>query len=107
VAVLKNGPLHIELFQVPDAQPASPERRIPDQDLHTHGNKHVAFAVADVRTLAEELRRRGADIVWVKEFKFGSNAFIRDNSGNLLEFVQGSPPAEPFARLDITRPEVE
>jgi len=99
VAVVKNGPLHIELFEVPGAQPASPERRIPDQDLHTHGTKHVAFAVADVRSLARELERRGADIVWVKDFEFGSNAFIRDNSGNLIEFVQSSPLQERFATL--------
>ena len=102
VAVVKNGPLHIELFQVPGAQPASPERRTPDRDLHTHGNKHVAFAVADVRSLAQELARRGAEIVWVKDFELGSNAFIRDNSGNLIEFVQGALPQEQFATLDAS-----
>ena len=102
VAVVKNGPLHIELFQVPGAQPSSPERRVPDRDLRTHGNKHVAFAVADVRALARELEKRGADIVWVKDFEFGSNAFIRDNSGNLIEFVQGALPQEQFATLDAS-----
>jgi methylmalonyl-CoA/ethylmalonyl-CoA epimerase len=99
VAVLKNGPLHIELFQVPNAQPASEDRRVPDRDVHTHGNKHVSFAVEDVWRLADELRRRGADIVWVKDLKFGSNAFIRDNSGNLIEFVQSARPAERCATL--------
>jgi methylmalonyl-CoA/ethylmalonyl-CoA epimerase len=99
VAVLKNGPLHIELFQVPNAQPASEDRRVPDRDVHTHGNKHVSFAVEDVWGLADELRRRGADIVWVKDLKFGSNTFIRDNSGNLIEFVQSARPAERYATL--------
>jgi methylmalonyl-CoA/ethylmalonyl-CoA epimerase len=88
VAMLKHGPLHIELFQVPGAKPLPEERRQPDTDVHTHGNKHVSFAVADVRPFAEELRRRGADIVWVKEMKHGSNIFIRDNAGNLIELVQ-------------------
>jgi catechol 2,3-dioxygenase-like lactoylglutathione lyase family enzyme len=101
VAVLRNGPLHIELFQVPGAQPGSPERRIPDRDLYTHGTKHVSFAVENVALLAQELRRRGADIVWVKEMKHGSNAFIRDNSGNLIEFVQSAKPQDRFATLSM------
>jgi methylmalonyl-CoA/ethylmalonyl-CoA epimerase len=99
VAMLKNGPLHIELFQVPGAKPLPEERRTPDSDLHTHGNKHVSFAVADVRPFAEELRRRGADIVWVREMAHGSNIFIRDNSGNLIEFVQASKPSEVCSTL--------
>jgi len=44
--------------------------------------------VEDVFVLAEELKARGADIVWVKKFPFGSNLFMRDNAGNLIEFVQ-------------------
>lgn len=88
IAVLRNGPLHVELFQVADAQALPPARREPDTDLRTHGNKHVAFAVADVRAFADELKARGADIVWVRQFSFGANAFIRDNAGNLIEFVQ-------------------
>jgi methylmalonyl-CoA/ethylmalonyl-CoA epimerase len=99
VAMLKHGPLRIELFQVPGASPLPGERREPDTDVHTHGNKHVSFAVADVRPFAEELRRRGADIVWVKEMKHGANIFIRDNAGNLIEFVQAGQPAEGAAQL--------
>lgn len=99
VAMLVNGPLHIELFQVPGAKPLPDERRQPDTDVHTHGNKHVSFAVDDVREFAEELRRRGADIVWVKEMKHGSNIFIRDNAGNLIEFVQAAQPTETVGKL--------
>lgn len=99
VAMLVNGPLHIELFQVAGAKPLPDERRQPDTDVHTHGNKHVSFAVDDVREFAAELRRRGADIVWVKEMKHGSNIFIRDNAGNLIEFVQASRPTETVGHL--------
>jgi methylmalonyl-CoA/ethylmalonyl-CoA epimerase len=88
VAMLRNGPLHIELFHVPGAKPLPEERRNPDTDLLTHGNKHVSFAVKDVQPFAQELRRRGADIVWVRKMPHGSNIFIRDNCGNLIEFVQ-------------------
>ncbi len=99
VAMLVNGPLHIELFQVAGAKPLPEERRTPDTDVHTHGNKHVSFAVEDVRAFAEELRRREADIVWVREMKHGSNIFIRDNAGNLIEFVQGPRPTETVGLL--------
>jgi methylmalonyl-CoA/ethylmalonyl-CoA epimerase len=102
VAMLRNGPLHVELFEVPDAKSLPPERRMPDSDVHTHGNKHISFAVHSVREFAEELRKRGADIVWVKEMTHGANIFIRDNAGNLIEFVQEPKRSETHAVLNVT-----
>jgi len=67
--------------------------------VYTRGSKHVSFAVENVHEFAAELRRRGADIVWVKEMKHGSNIFIRDNAGNLIEFVQSSKPTETVGTL--------
>jgi len=99
VAMLRNGPLHIELFEVAGAKALPEERRMPDTDVATHGNKHLSFAVRNVREFAEALKRRGADIVWVKEMAHGSNIFIRDNVGNLIEFVQEAKPTEDCARL--------
>jgi methylmalonyl-CoA/ethylmalonyl-CoA epimerase len=99
VAMLANGPLHIELFHVAAAKPLPAERRQPDTDVYTHGNKHVSFAVENVQEFAAELRRRGADIVWVKEMKHGSNIFIRDNAGNLIEFVESPKPTETVGTL--------
>jgi methylmalonyl-CoA/ethylmalonyl-CoA epimerase len=101
VAILRNGPLHIELFEVPGAQPLPPQRRMPDTDVHTHGNKHIAFAVHSVKEFAAELQRRGADVVWVKEMPQGANIFIRDNAGNLVEFVQETPPTGSTASLQV------
>jgi methylmalonyl-CoA/ethylmalonyl-CoA epimerase len=88
VAMLRRGELRVELFEVPGAAPLPPERRQPNRDPHTHGNKHVAFAVQSIDALVEELRARNVDIVFVGRFDFGSNAFVRDNAGNLIEFVQ-------------------
>jgi methylmalonyl-CoA/ethylmalonyl-CoA epimerase len=102
VAMLQNGSLHIELFQVPGAKSLPAERRMPDTDVHTHGNKHVSFAVRNVQEFAAELTRRGADIVWVKEMAHGSNIFIRDNAGNLVEFVEAPKPAVDCATLSTT-----
>ena len=88
VAMLKRGPLRIELFEVQGAAPLPDQRRDPQRDPHTHGNKHVAFAVEDVDVMVAELTERGADIVFVGRMPFGTFVFIRDNSGNLIEFVQ-------------------
>jgi methylmalonyl-CoA/ethylmalonyl-CoA epimerase len=99
VVILKNGPLHIELFQVEGAKSLPDERREPDTDVYTHGNKHVSFAVESVREFAEQLKVRGADIVWVKQMAQGANIFIRDNAGNLVEFVESPKPARGYAEL--------
>lgn len=89
IAMLANGPLNIELLKVPRPAPADPARKEPDADLQTCGNKHVCFSVADVRGVVEILRRRGADIVWVRDLPNGRVAsFIRDNEGNLIELVE-------------------
>jgi methylmalonyl-CoA/ethylmalonyl-CoA epimerase len=100
VAILKHGAMHIELFQAQGANSLPPERREPDSDVRTHGNKHVAFGVADVDAFAAELRRRGADVVWVKHFEHGgANIFIRDNAGNLIEFLHAPLDSQLTASL--------
>lgn len=88
VAFLRRGDLRIELFEVTGASPLPGDRRVPDKDLCTHGNKHVAYAVQNVRAAAEELKRRGVDVVFVLDIANVSVAFIRDNAGNLIELFQ-------------------
>jgi methylmalonyl-CoA/ethylmalonyl-CoA epimerase len=89
IAMLRRGPLRMELFQVNGAQPLPAERRIPDQDLRTHGNKHVCFGIQSVDEAERELRARNVDIVFIKRTPdLPPNIFIRDNAGNLIEFIQ-------------------
>jgi methylmalonyl-CoA/ethylmalonyl-CoA epimerase len=92
VAILSNGNLRIEIFEVAGATPPSENRRLPNEDIRTYGNKHVSFAVEDLAALHEVLERRGVDIVWIKKFAFGSNIFLRDLAGNLIEIVQRPKP---------------
>lgn len=56
--------------------------------MRTHGNKHLCLAVPDVPATVTGLRVKGADIVFEKVVQGTSMAFIRDNSGNLLEVIQ-------------------
>jgi methylmalonyl-CoA/ethylmalonyl-CoA epimerase len=88
VAMLRRGSLRLELFQVPNAHALPEDRRHPDRDNRTHGNKHVAFAVRDVRQAECTLRARGADIALVVDAAHGAGFFLRDNAGNLIEFVR-------------------
>lgn len=88
VAMIQRGDLRVELFEVPGAAPLPAARRVPNEDLKTHGNKHLAFAIPDVDAAERELRELGVDIVFVGRFKFGSNIFLRDNAGNLIELVE-------------------
>lgn len=99
VAVMGNGSCHVELFQDDQGVPPSEGRSIPNEDIHTWGNKHPSFAVENAKAFAAELERRGADIVWVKEFPFGANIFIRDQAGNLIEFVQNPKPSLTYSAL--------
>ena len=98
VAVLRNGSMHVELFQVTGAKPPSEDRSGQHEDLNTFGTKHVGFVTDDVRALVKSLEARGAAIVSVNDFRFGTNAFIHDNSGNLIEFVQ-SPQAQSLNEM--------
>jgi methylmalonyl-CoA/ethylmalonyl-CoA epimerase len=89
-AFLRRGDFRIELLEIAGASPLPEDRRYPNEDLRTHGTKHIAFAVQDVRSVFAELKRRGVDIamdVFVVE-GIGPGGFIRDNAGNLIELLE-------------------
>jgi catechol 2,3-dioxygenase-like lactoylglutathione lyase family enzyme len=88
VAMIRRGALRMELFEVQDGKPLPEERRVPDRDLQTHGNKHVCFGVQSVDAAERELRAKGVDIVFVGRVMQPPNIFMRDNSGNLIEFIE-------------------
>lgn len=88
-AFLKRGNFRIELFEVAEAAPLPEARRYPNEDLRTHGTKHIAFAVQDVRAVFAELKQRDVDLatdVFIVE-GLGQYGFIRDNAGNLIEIL--------------------
>ncbi len=89
VALVRNGEFILELFCLPAAAPLPEERKHPATDLLTHGVKHVAYAVPDLAALMAELKAKGVDVVWDIVVHDGSPcAFVRDNTGNLVEFVE-------------------
>ncbi len=89
VAFLKHEDFSIELFEIEGAKPLPEERRIPDLDIQTHGNKHVAFKVKDLRGFVDYLKKKSVDIAMdVFPMERDIVCFIRDNSGNLIELIQ-------------------
>lgn len=90
VAMIRRDDLRFELFEVLDAKPLPEDRRYPDRDLQTHGNKHVAFRVGDAEAFLEHMTDKGADVAMVVREEFGTGFFIRDCAGNLVEFVEES-----------------
>ena len=89
LALIRRGDFLLELFCIAGAAPVPEERKHPTTDLRTQGIKHVAYAVPDVRALMEQLKAKGVDVVWdVVEHDGTWCAFVRDDSGNIVEFVE-------------------
>jgi len=86
IAFVKRGDFRIEIFQV--AAPLPDDRRTPNLDLKTHGNKHMCFEVPDVPAAVAALRAAGADIAFETRVDGNPTAFVRDCAGNLIEFLQ-------------------
>ncbi len=95
VAFMKNNNFYIELFEHPDATPFS-----DDTYNNTCGTKHLAFEVRNLPKIVESLKTRGVIIMTPnlpKETEQGGKmprgvAFIRDNSGILIELIEGFNP---------------
>jgi methylmalonyl-CoA/ethylmalonyl-CoA epimerase len=89
VALIRKGDFIVELFCLPGAAPLPAERRHPVSDARTHGVKHVAYAVPDIQALMDELKAKNVDVAWDIAVHDGEAcAFVRDNTGNLVEFVE-------------------
>ncbi|EQB12849.1 VOC family protein [Sphingobium lactosutens] len=91
-AMIRKASLRFELFEVEGAAPLPEERRVPNTDIRTHGNKHVAFCVPDLECFLEEMEAKGVDIAFVVRESFGKGCFIRDCAGNLIEFIEDATP---------------
>lgn len=97
-AFLELNGFRIEVFEREGSTRTYPSPvNVPD-DLLSQGYKHIAFTVNDVNTIAAELTQRNVEIalepVADKELGF-TVFFIKDNNGNLLEFIQTLDRQQP------------
>jgi methylmalonyl-CoA/ethylmalonyl-CoA epimerase len=88
-ALIQRGDIRIELFQVPGAAPLPESRRNPSEDFRTHGLKHFAFRVKDVRAVLAQLQAKGVKVVFeLHDYPGAAFAFVSDNAGNAIELIQ-------------------
>lgn len=86
--ITENG-VRLELFEQAGSVIGPDDRKDVWGSLNTQGAKHVGISVDDVETAAKELEQKGIEIVHppaIVEFAQVKNFFIRDNSGNIIEF---------------------
>jgi methylmalonyl-CoA/ethylmalonyl-CoA epimerase len=89
IGFMRHGDFQIELFEVPGASPLPDDRRYPNRDLLTHGTKHIAFEVENLKSVVDTLKERGVNIAMdVTNMPDGKVAFIRDNTGTLIELLE-------------------
>jgi catechol 2,3-dioxygenase-like lactoylglutathione lyase family enzyme len=87
-ALLKLDDFRIELFQNERVVPRANDDPSNPAGTEAIGFRQLAFAVDDRRGFTEMLKRKGVNIT--RELPDGTALFVRDNSGNVLEFV---PPS--------------
>jgi len=91
--LIQRGDIKIELFQLPGAAPLPDSRRDPSEDFRTHGLKHFAFRVKDVRAVLAELQAKGVKVVFqLRDYPGAAFAFVSDNAGNAIELIQYKTP---------------
>lgn len=88
-AMIQRGDIRIELFQVLGAAPLPKSRRDPSEDFRTHGLKHFAFRVQDIRAALAQLQAKGVKVVFkLHDYPGAAFAFVSDNAGNPIELIQ-------------------
>ena len=83
-ALLKHGDFRIELFQNEKVIP-KPEEQVPPPGTEVLGFRQLAFSVSDLIKFTELLESKEVEITTKRPD--GTALFVRDNSGNVLEFV--------------------
>lgn len=84
--------LILEIFQPPGGCNLPPERRVPNEDLMTNGNKHISFGVCDGKKAKEQMIADGVEIVFEALVDDTYGIFIHDNTGNLIEIFEEKGP---------------
>ncbi len=89
MVTLSNGELEIEVFRHDETIAIPPERTDPDTDPQVQGMKHICFACDNLEKMIAHFKECGVDFA-MGPISLGESrlCYIRDNTGNLLEFMQ-------------------
>lgn len=78
----------LEIFCPDDPYPLPADRKDPNRDILTLGNKHMSLGVPDAHILLEEFERLGVNVAFIAEVDGTYGVFIQDNTGNLIEIFE-------------------
>ena len=79
----------LELYSPPMSKPVPEERKTPDEDMKTNGNKHFSLTVADHKETLRELEEMGIPVVFIAPCWGTVGVFINDPDGNIIELFEG------------------
>ena len=79
----------LELYSPPGSKPVPEERKTPDEDMKTNGNKHFSLTVRDHKETMRELDAMGVPVVFVAPCWGTVGVFINDPDGNIIELFEG------------------
>ena len=78
----------LEIFCADNGRTLPEDRKTPNLDILTQGNKHVSFGVPDAHALLPEFKRLGVNVAFIAEVDDTYGVFINDNTGNLIEIFE-------------------
>ena len=79
----------LELYSPPNAKPVPEERKTPDSDMKTNGNKHFSLTIADHKETIRKLDEMGIPVVFIAPCFGTVGVFINDPDGNIIELFEG------------------
>lgn len=93
IVFLETNGVRIELIEDKKWQPVN--RPNPPQHTTIQGVSQITFKVDDIQKVIERVKSRPIDIAWdlivVKDIGF-KEFFIRDNEGNIIQFLETFTP---------------
>jgi catechol 2,3-dioxygenase-like lactoylglutathione lyase family enzyme len=87
-AMMQGPGFWLELHSRAGALPVPAERRHPETDVRTQGNKYLALGTQDLKGIPEKLERAGIQIIADLKTAYSRRLFVSDNSGNPIELFQ-------------------
>jgi len=79
----------LELYSPPMSKPVPEERKTPDEDMKTNGNKHFSLTIADHKETLRELEEMEIPVVFIAPCWGTVGVFINDPDGNIIELFEG------------------
>ncbi len=79
----------LELYSPPGAKPVPQERKLPDEDMKTNGNKHFSLTIASHKETLRQLAEMDIPVAFVAPCWGTVGVFINDPDGNLIELFEG------------------